>query len=130
MNRKQTFRVLNRRSKIKSIINENGGKFFTVKFHKVDGSVRKMNCRTGVTKWLKGGQLSYNPEDKPNLKVVFDVAANDYRTINLDKVFYIKSGGVPSVVFLTEGLEQSLTAMDSTQKVINYVRELSLTRSK
>ena len=104
MNRKQTFRVLNRRSKIKSIINENGGKFFTVKFHKVDGSIRKMNCRTGVKKWLKGGQLSYRVEDKPNLRVVFDVAAKDYRTINLDKVFYIKAGGKRADVFLTEQL--------------------------
>lgn len=104
MNRKQTYRVLNRRLKIQSIINDNGGKFFTVKFHKVDGSIRKMNCRTGVTKWLRGGKLSYRPEDKPNLRVVFDVAANDYRTINLDKVFYIKAGGKRADVFLTEQL--------------------------
>ncbi len=108
MNRKQTFRVLNRRSKIQSIINENGGKFFTVKFHKVDGSIRKMNCRTGVKKWLKGGQLSYRAEDKPNLRVVYDVAAKDYRTINLDKVFYIKAGGKRADVFLTEKLLEGI----------------------
>lgn len=101
-------REINRRKQITSIINDNGGKFFTVKFHKVDGSIRKMNCRIGVKKWLKGGELSYRPEDKPNLRVVFDVQANDYRTINLDKVFYIKAGGKRADVFLTEQLMEGI----------------------
>ena len=67
-----------------------------------------MNYRTGVKKWLKGGQLSYRAEDKPNLRVVFDVAAKDYRTINLDKVFYIKAGGKRADVFLTEKLLEGI----------------------
>ena len=104
MNRRQTFSVLNRRAKIQSIINENSGKFFTVKFHKIDGSIRKMNCRTGVYKFLKGGDLSYRPKDKPNLRIVFDMQSNGYRTINLDKVFYIKAGGRAAITWLTDGL--------------------------
>jgi hypothetical protein len=103
MNRQQQVQF-NRRSKITSIINETCGKFFTVKFHKVDGSVRKMNCRTGVHKFLKGGELSYRPADKPNLRIVFDVKASDYRTINLDKVFYIKTGRRAAITYLTDGL--------------------------
>ena len=53
MNRKQQFRINSKRSRLTSIINNNGGKFFTVKFHKVDGSIRKMTCRAGVKNILK-----------------------------------------------------------------------------
>ena len=102
MNRKQQFRINSKRSRLKSIINNNGGKFFTVKFHKVDGSIRKMTCRAGVKKYLKGGDLSYRPEDKPNLRVVYDIKSKGYRTINLDKVFYIKAGGEEAQSWLTD----------------------------
>ena len=117
MNRKQTFRVLNRRSKIQSIINDNGGKFFSVKFHKVDGSIRKMTCRAGVKKYLKGGDLSYRSEDKPNLKVVYDIKSKGYRTINLDKVFYIKAGGQDAQSWLTD---QVITDMLNGPAKIEY----------
>ena len=110
MNRKQQIQLNSRRSKLTSIINETGGKFFAVKFHKVDGSIRKMNCRTGVHKFLKGGDLSYRPVDKPNLRVVFDVKSNGYRTINLDKVFYIKAGRKASITWLTPQLLENITS--------------------
>ena len=80
MNRENTIRLINRRSKITSIINE------------------------------KGGDLSYRPVDKPNLRVVFDVKSNGYRTINLDKVFYIKAGRKASITWLTPQLLKNITS--------------------
>lgn len=109
MNRKQQIQLNSQRSKLTSIINETRGKFFTVKFHKVDGSIRKMNCRIGVHKFLKGGELSYRPVDKPNLRIVFDVKSNGYRTINLDKVFYIKTGRRAAITYLTDQLINDMT---------------------
>jgi len=109
MNRKQQIQLNSRRSKLTSIINETGGKFFAVKFHKVDGSIRKMNCRIGVHKFLKGGELSYLPVDKPNLRIVFDVKSSGYRTINLDKVFYIKTGRRAAITYLTDQLINDMT---------------------
>jgi len=111
-------RIKNRRLRIQSIISENGGKFFTVKFHKGDGKIRKMNCRTGVHKFLKGGDLSYRPKDKPHLLVVFDMQSNGYRTINLDKVFYIKTGGRAAITWLTDGLLRDM--LNPTDKPLEY----------
>lgn len=39
------------------------GQFFSAVFIKKDGSERKINCRRGVKKHLKGGTLKYNPAD-------------------------------------------------------------------
>lgn len=41
------------------------GQMFSVYFTKrTDGSDRKLTCRKGVTKYLRGGELSYEPNDK------------------------------------------------------------------
>jgi len=48
--------------------------------------------------------------DKPNLRVVFDVKSNGYRTINLDKVFYIKAGRKASITWLTPQLLENITS--------------------
>jgi hypothetical protein len=58
------------------------GKIFSVLFVKKDGTLRKMVCRTGVTKHLKGGELPYDPIEK-GLLGVFDMAKQEYRMINL-----------------------------------------------
>ena len=42
----------------REILQTTKGKFFTVEFVKKDGTLRKMNCRLGVAKDLKGGQNS------------------------------------------------------------------------
>ena len=36
-------------------------KIFSVEFTKKDGTLRKMVCRLGVKKHLKGGELGYDP---------------------------------------------------------------------
>ena len=60
-----------------------GSQFFTAKFIKKDGSLRTMNCRLGVKKHLKGGELNHNPEDLNHL-IVYDIIKKSYRTINLN----------------------------------------------
>ena len=70
-----------------------GNKIFTAEFLKKDGTLRKMNCRLGVTKHLKGGELKYNP-DEYNYLPVFDLQAGEYRTINLNTLKKLTVEGV------------------------------------
>lgn len=76
--------------KLKEIIQETKGKFFTVNFIKKDGTKRHMLARLGVKKYLKGGE---NPaKNRDNLIVVFDVHKRAYRMINLDTLLSFKCG--------------------------------------
>ncbi len=58
-----------------------GGKIFSVIFTKKDGTERKMVARLKVKKFLKGGENKVEAPDRP-YKVVFDLQAKGYRTIN------------------------------------------------
>ena len=49
---------------------------------------RKMICRVGVKKHLKGGVLAYNPKEY-NLFGVFDMQ-NGYRMINVETLYNLK----------------------------------------
>ncbi len=70
------------RRKVKELIPN--GKFFSVCYTKrTDGTTRHMNCRVGVTKYLKGGKLAYNPDDY-DLVVVFDMQKKAYRMVDLN----------------------------------------------
>jgi hypothetical protein len=60
-----------------------GNKIFSVEFVKKDGSLRKMVCRLGVKKHLKGGELGYDAEAL-NYLTVFDLQSEEYRTINVN----------------------------------------------
>lgn len=76
-----------RQTLLKLIENLNG-KFFTVEFVKKDGTLRKMNCRTGVKKYLSNNGKTIKitrPIDNGILRV-FDVKKDAYRSINLDTV--------------------------------------------
>ena len=75
-----------------NIINSQGGKFHTVTFMKKDNTLRKMNCRKGVTKHLKGGSLKYNRAEK-GLIGTYDVVAKGYRSINVNTIVSISAGG-------------------------------------
>jgi len=61
------------------------GKIFSVTFTKKDGSIRKMVCRTGVSKGVKGIGLKFDPNAK-NLMVVFDMHKKAFRMINLSTI--------------------------------------------
>jgi hypothetical protein len=66
-------------------IDRTNGKFFTVKFVKKDGTLRRMTCRTGVSKGVTGKGLAFEPKEK-GLKVVWSTDAEGYRMINLAQV--------------------------------------------
>lgn len=65
-------------------------KFFTVWFIKKDGTERKLTGRFGVTKHLAGGKTTI-PEDK--YYIIFDMAKKDYRAVNKETIFKLKTKG-------------------------------------
>lgn len=72
--------------------NEIGDRFFAVAFQKRDGTVRYMVCRKGVRKYLRGGELPYDPESRLLLSV-FDVSKQEYRMVNIASLISFKVGG-------------------------------------
>ena len=78
--------------------NTGNGEFFTVTFTKrTDGTIRTMNARLGVRKYLKGGELPYDAAAK-ELLPVFDVAKKAYRMIDLRSIISAKLGGQEYIV--------------------------------
>jgi hypothetical protein len=77
---------------IQEFKNEVKGNFFRACFVKKDGTIREMTARFGVKKYLKGGELTYSPESRGYI-VVFDVDKKEYRTINMDKLLYLRYNG-------------------------------------
>jgi len=69
------------------------GRFFSVRFVKLDGSERAMVCRLGVKCYLKGGELSYNP-DEHNHIITWDCNKKAYRTIPLDRLISFDCGQI------------------------------------
>lgn len=74
------------------LIRSTKGKIFTVSFVKKDGTLRKMNCRLGVTKHLKGGELAFDPKEY-DLIPVFDLQKNAYRMINVETLVEVSVNG-------------------------------------
>lgn len=71
-------------SRLKELIG--GGKIASVTFIKrSDGSERKMLCRTGVHKGVKGVGAAYDADSK-NLLTVFDMEKEAFRTIPAENV--------------------------------------------
>lgn len=71
---------------IERILKSNG-KIMTIKFVKKDGSLRVMNCRLGVTKHLKGGCSTLDPE---KYITVYDLKSEGYRAINKESILDVK----------------------------------------
>ena len=70
------------------------GRIFSVQFIKrSNGTLRKMVCRTNVTKGTKGGSMGYRPEDH-NLLSVYDMQAKGFRVIPIDAIVDLKIDGV------------------------------------
>jgi hypothetical protein len=76
-----------------NLIRNSNGQFFTATFTKrSDGTLRTMNCRTGVTRHLHGGELSFNPAEK-GLLIVFDAQKQGYRCIPLESITRLAISG-------------------------------------
>ena len=81
------------RKKILNLLTAKKNSIFSVVFLKKDGTIRKMLCRFGVKKHLKGGKLAFNPLERA-LLVVFDMQKEAYRMINLETLMSINMKGV------------------------------------
>ena len=76
-----------------ALIENSNGKIITVDFIKrTTGELRTMNCRLGVRKHLKGGELAYDPKEK-GLITVFDMQKAGYRSIATESIQRITIGG-------------------------------------
>ena len=80
----------------RKIIANEGGKFFSVKFIKQDDTVRKMLCRRGVVKYLKGGKSTL--AGKENYVPVYDMQVKGYRPVNTDTLLELNADGVHYII--------------------------------
>jgi len=70
------------------------GRFVSVTFRKRDGSLRVMNGRLGVKRYLKGGVSTLNPDTYITL---YDTASKGYRAVNRATIQSVTLGGVTHV---------------------------------
>ena len=81
------------RGTAKQYIYKTNGKIFSAIFTKKDGEKRKMVCRQGVAKYVKGVGLKFKPEER-SLIGVFDMHKKAYRFINLKTLEQLKIKGI------------------------------------
>jgi len=81
------------RNTAKQYIYATNGKIFSAVFIKKDGEKRKMVCRQGVYKYVKGVGLKFKPEER-DLIGVFDMHKKAYRFINVKTLEQIKVKGI------------------------------------
>jgi len=77
--------------KLDQLLLNSGGKFITVTFTKKDGSLRTLTGRLGVTKHLKGGVSTLNPDQ---YVTIYDVQNNGYRAVNRSTIQSVTCEGV------------------------------------
>ena len=85
------------RDTAKKYIYATNGKIFSAVFVKKDGEIRKMVCRQGVYKYVKGVGLKFKPEER-DLIGVFDMHKKAYRFINLKTLEQIKIKGIQYII--------------------------------
>ena len=73
-------------------IYKTNGKIFSAVFTKKDGEKRRMVCRQGVAKYVKGVGLKFKPEEK-DLIGTFDMHKKAYRFINVKTLEKIRVKG-------------------------------------
>lgn len=77
-----------------SIINSSNGKIISCSFVKKDGTTRNLVGRLGVTKGLKGGTKTVNPEQ---YITIYDMSKQAYRSINRNTILSVKTCGIKAV---------------------------------
>ena len=85
------------RDTAKQYIYKTNGKIFSAVFTKKDGEKRKMVCRQGVAKYVKGVGLKFKPVDASkdrDLIGTFDMHKKAYRFINVKTLEQIKVKGI------------------------------------
>ena len=85
------------RDTAKQYIYKTNGKIFSAVFTKKNGEKRKMVCRQGVAKYVKGVGLKFKPVDASkdrDLIGTFDMHKKAYRFINVKTLEQIKVKGI------------------------------------
>ena len=79
------------RTNLRNLVSDGG--IFSVEFIKrSNGQLRKMVCRLGVKKHLKGGQKAYSTKVH-NLLTVFDMENKGYRSIPVEAIQRLSVNG-------------------------------------
>jgi len=87
-----TVTTISRDRAMRFLHNETDGRIFSAFFQKVDGTMRQMVCRRGVRKYLRGGEMRYDPIPRLMLPV-FDLSKREYRILNVSTLVSFKVGG-------------------------------------
>jgi hypothetical protein len=74
---------------LNDIISLNENKFLTVTFVKKDNTIRTINGRLNVKKYLKGGTSTL---DKNKFLILYSLKDKGYRAINKETIINIKLG--------------------------------------
>lgn len=77
--------------KLDQFILNSDGKFVTVDFIKKDGTLRTINGRLGVTKYLKGGKSNL---DANQFITIYSMADKGYRAIDRETIQSVTIEGV------------------------------------
>ena len=85
-------KTINKETAKKHIYKTNG-KFFSAVFIKKNGDKRFIHCMTKSKTGVKGVGLKYNP-DAVNNVIVKDLKIHQFRTINVDTLIELNTGGV------------------------------------
>ena len=87
------------RTKVGMLLSDTKGKFFSAAFKKKDGSYREIKARTGVVSYRKTlDKKSFAREGDNPYFLVFDLQICEYRVVNLETLYWIKSGGIKYIV--------------------------------
>jgi hypothetical protein len=79
------------RANLRNLVQD--GQIFSVEFIKrTTGELRRMVCRLGVKKHLRGGTAAYDAREH-NLLTVFDMEKNGYRSIPVEAVLSLTVHG-------------------------------------
>lgn len=80
---------------VKALVEQAGGKIFSVQFVKKDGTIRSMTCRREVHKYANGGTAGYS--SNPNNVGVYEFCERQgkeaYRCFNAENVLAMKVNG-------------------------------------
>jgi len=72
----------------RDLIRASGGKIFTARTIKKDGTSRALNGRINVHKGVKDVGMKYNPEDY-NLITIFDMKRHEFRMVNMETIYQL-----------------------------------------
>ena len=75
------------------LIENSGGRIFTVEHIKKDGTPRQTNCRLDVKAYTNGKGMKYNPKER-GLVPVYDMQIKAYRMVNLKTITKLNIYGV------------------------------------